>query len=59
MPFDPTKPANGSLISSAELRNQFTSLKTLIDDLTARVDALEPAGPLTASGFGDPNANGV
>src|SRR2546425_3341110 len=31
MPFDPTKPANGSLISSTELRNQFNGLKNLID----------------------------
>jgi phage shock protein A len=26
MPFDPTKPANGSLIAAAELRAQFTAL---------------------------------
>lgn len=32
MAFDATKPANNSPISSAELRSQFTSLKTLIDD---------------------------
>jgi hypothetical protein len=31
MPFDPTKPANNSLISSAELRSQLTGLKALID----------------------------
>ena len=31
MPFDPTKPANNSQVSSAELRSQLTSLKTLID----------------------------
>ncbi len=31
MPFDPTLPANGSPIVAAELRNQFTALKTLID----------------------------
>jgi hypothetical protein len=40
MPYDPTKPANGSLISSAELRNQFTGLKDLID-------AIPPAPPET------------
>ena len=32
MPFDPTLPANNSEVSSAELRDQFTSLKALIDD---------------------------
>jgi hypothetical protein len=31
MPFDPTKPANGSALSAAEMRNQLTSLKTEID----------------------------
>ena len=31
MAFDPTKPTNNSPISSAELRSQLTSLKTLID----------------------------
>ena len=31
MPFDATKPVNGSEILSAELRAQFTSLKALID----------------------------
>lgn len=31
MPYDPTKPANGSPLSSAEMRNQLTSLKTEID----------------------------
>ena len=33
MAYDPTLPANGSPIVSAELRNQFAGLKTLIDDL--------------------------
>ena len=32
MAYDPTKPANGSAISSSELRSQFTGLKTLIDE---------------------------
>jgi hypothetical protein len=32
MPFDPTKPATNSLIASAELRDQFNGLKTLIDE---------------------------
>lgn len=38
MPFDPTIPAPGSEIRSAELRNQFNSLKALIDVVT-------PPGP--------------
>src|SRR2546422_10868232 len=32
MPFNPTLPAPNSLIVSAELRDQFNGLKTLIDD---------------------------
>jgi hypothetical protein len=36
MPFDPTLPANGSLISSAELRDQFNALN---DALTAIISA--------------------
>ena len=31
MAYDPTLPANNSLISSSELRNQFSGLKSLID----------------------------
>ncbi len=31
MPFDPTLPANGSPLVSAEMRSQLTSLKALID----------------------------
>ena len=31
MAFDPTKPVDASLVSAAELRGQFTSLKALID----------------------------
>jgi len=33
MPYDPTKPANNSPLSSAEMRNQFNALKELIDPL--------------------------
>ena len=54
MPFDPTKPANGSPISAAELRNQFNALKALIDAITPP----GPAGP-TATGFGNAAYNGV
>ena len=32
MPFNPALPANNSPVSSAELRNQFTGLKSLVDD---------------------------
>ena len=31
MAFDPTLPVNNSLISSSELRNQLTGLKSIID----------------------------
>jgi hypothetical protein len=53
MAFDPTKPANSSVISSSELRSQFTSLKTLIDTKTdpdAVINCVEAnaAGPFTA-----------
>lgn len=33
MPYDPTKPANGAPIISAELREQFAGLKQLMDEL--------------------------
>ena len=38
MPFDPTLPAPNSQISSAELRGQLTSLKSLIDALPTSTD---------------------
>jgi hypothetical protein len=60
MPFNPTLPAHNSEVTSAELREQFNGLKTLIDDLTVRVAALEnPPATLTASGFGIPEVNGA
>jgi hypothetical protein len=40
MPFNPTLPANNAPIVSAELRNQFNGLKTLIDALVAQVAGL-------------------
>ena len=40
MPFDPTKPVQGSEIDANELRAQFNGLKTLIDSVPAG-----PAGP--------------
>ena len=41
MPFDPTLPANNSPIVSAELRNQFTALKSLIDAQAAQIADLQ------------------
>ena len=65
MPFDPAVPQPGDDLAAAPLRNQFNALKALVDDqaaaiaaLTLRVAALEPP-PLTATGFGNPRANGT
>lgn len=41
MPFDPTLPANNSPIVSAELRNQFTALKALIDAQASQIADLQ------------------
>jgi len=38
MAYDPTKPANGAPIVSAELRSQFAGLKTLLDGKTSAAD---------------------
>ena len=43
MPFDPTKPANNSPNSSAEMRAQFNGLKDLID-------AIQSVGSATVDG---------
>src|SRR5258706_11119608 len=48
MPFDPSLPATDSEMRSEEMRNQFTSLKTLIDAV--------PAGPTGPQG--DPGSQG-
>ncbi|MSU56756.1 MAG: hypothetical protein EXS35_00990 [Pedosphaera sp.] len=42
MPYDPTLPANNSPVSSAELREQLTNLRALLDNKadTVYVDAL-------------------
>lgn len=53
MPFDPTKPANNSPLSSAEIRNQLTSLKTEVDGKATPAD-LNNAIAGTAN-----NVNGV
>jgi hypothetical protein len=68
MPFNPTLPADGSLIIAAELRAQLTSLKGEIDALNSQVATLaaqlntdtphNPSAVLTLSeqgiSFGDP-----
>jgi hypothetical protein len=43
MPFDSTKPVNGTLIDADELRNQLNALKALIDAQQAQIDALTAA----------------
>lgn len=49
MPFDPTKPANNSPNSSAEMRSQLTGLKALIDAIltitSAQVDGVNSVPP--------------
>lgn len=49
MPFNPTLPADHSDILSAELRNQFNGLKSLIDAVPAG-----PAGPAGPTGLTGP-----
>jgi hypothetical protein len=44
MAYDPSKPANGAPILSAELRNQFAGLKALIDARAHRVDDVSGLG---------------
>src|ERR1041385_2550031 len=41
MPFDSNKPANGSPLSSAVMREQFNDLKALIDAQTAQITAVQ------------------
>lgn len=58
MPFDPTKPANNSPNSSAEMRAQFTSLKALIDAIPAGPQGPPgPEGPAGPAG-GPPGPQG-
>ena len=44
MAYDPTKPVNNTPVVSAELRNQFAGLKTLIDARPHRVDDVNGLG---------------
>ena len=51
MAYDPTKPANGAQVASAELRNQFAGLKDLIDQKVTTSDLVptiqtNSAGPI-------------
>lgn len=43
MPFDPALPANGAEIVAAELRSQFTGLKSLLDSQSATISTLQNA----------------
>jgi hypothetical protein len=50
MPFDPTKPANNSPLSSEEVRDQLNALKALIDDLQLQLAPLVPVLNRSAAG---------
>ena len=57
MPFDPTKPAANSPNSSAEMRNQLTSLNA---DIQTRATAASVAADIAAAIAGTSNnSNGV
>ena len=51
MAYDPTKPANNTPVVSAELRSQFTGLKTLIDARAHRVDDVNGLGMAVQTPF--------
>ena len=52
MPYDPTKPANGSPIVSAELRNQFNALN---DDIQQRALSIDVQDAINAQSSGPVN----
>ncbi|MEI7732257.1 MAG: hypothetical protein WCO56_21960 [Verrucomicrobiota bacterium] len=58
MPFDPSKPADESLASAAELRDQFNAVVAMVAALNARLDALEASGCVTQQQLSDA-INGV
>ena len=72
MAYDATLPANNSLISSSELRNQFNGLKTLVDDcpttsamhtyvenyVSSYTTEVETVMPLTGFTVSDPPTQG-
>jgi len=49
MPFNPNVPINGAIVDADLLRNQLTSLKSLIDGAYSAINAV-PAGPPGAQG---------
>ncbi len=53
MPFDPTKPASNSQLSSAEMRSQLTALNT---DIQTRTTAAAVAASIAGTSN---NSNGV
>ena len=63
MPFDPTKPANGTPQSATEMRAQLNGLKALIDaaqaqtwsDRAVAIIKATCAGELLPRGFDNPN----
>jgi hypothetical protein len=57
MPFDPSYPAQGVRLLSAEMRGQFTGLKALIDEVPAGPTG--PQGPMGPQGpQGEPGPSG-
>jgi hypothetical protein len=61
MPFDPNLPANNSQVRSAELRSQFTGLKSLIDAVPSGPPGpVGPQGPQGVQGVAGPaGAQGI
>ena len=61
MPFDPAKPANHSPNSSAEMREQLTSLKALIDARATPAEVTNAANAAQANAINasSNNSNGV
>jgi hypothetical protein len=58
MPFDPTKPAASSQLSSAEVRDQFNALKALIDGVATQLAGLQAQLNTAIAGTSN-NSNGV
>ena len=58
MAFDPTKPATGSPLVSAEMRNQLNALKAMMDNLQTQLDAL-PTSPDMTNAISDNSAANV
>ena len=59
-PFNANEPQDGEINDADFVRAQLNALNDLITALTLRVAALEnPPATHTATGFGDPRANGA